>query len=394
MNATIDSTRLVFPKVAEPGKLERAWNTAYEFDSGSEVLFDMRRTRFIVLPTLTFLLARTRQLRLRNIPFSFRLPHSHRVRDYLRDWQFPEALASVTGESFYGVVDESDRHYFGENAQSRPTDMNTLLPRNWYPLQTFVSAEHTFGKSLAVRESTRWREGYVLSVLNRLFSHVAPNAGRRVASHVVHEAIMNAIRHPNGDTVVVSSFCDSRNPDSMPTARDRAEGAHLTFVVWDDGDSIIETLSNVLRSDAPIRSVDAGRLTREVSVKYVDGDRADRFSVRTDRAPDRSSPDWFILLSSTFPGISRDPLRAAGDAAPETTRENELYAFPGMGLYVLVNTVVDVFGGSLSIRCADHFMNIKRDPSTPGYKVKIQRYIEETARFPGNMLTVRLPTTG
>ncbi len=65
-----------------------------------------------------------------------------------------------------------------------------------------------------------------------------------------------------------------------------------------------------------------------------------------------------------------------------------------MGLHVLVNTVVDVFGGSLAFRTGSLFMNIRRADRSDDeakYRAKIARASDAVPPFLGNMLTIRLP---
>ena len=62
-----------------------------------------------------------------------------------------------------------------------------------------------------------------------------------------------------------------------------------------------------------------------------------------------------------------------------------------MGLYVLTNTVIDVFGGELSFRTGNLFLNVKDNPKGRGYLAKIKRYGQWYPPISGNMLTVRLP---
>ena len=66
-----------------------------------------------------------------------------------------------------------------------------------------------------------------------------------------------------------------------------------------------------------------------------------------------------------------------------------------MGLYVLTNTTIDVFGGMLSFRTKNYFMNIKahvdKSNAKSNYQVKVKKYGSWVPNFVGNMVTIRLP---
>ena len=65
---------------------------------------------------------------------------------------------------------------------------------------------------------------------------------------------------------------------------------------------------------------------------------------------------------------------------------------PGMGLHYLMNAAIDLYGGTVSFRTKNYFLNIKKakKQSAATYGAKIIRY-STSQSIPGNMITVRLP---
>ena len=115
-----------------------------------------------------------------------------------------------------------------------------------------------------------------------------------------------------------------------------------------------------------------------------------------------------LLLSSFFPGVSRDPKGLVNWInSPDPEDRDELYKHPGMGLTTLINAAVDLMGGQVSVRTSNYFLNIKTptDPTPLNeykklsadnkynqfYQAKITRLNPESNLFDGNMLTVRIP---
>ena len=128
-------------------------------------------------------------------------------------------------------------------------------------------------------------------------------------------------------------------------------------------------------------------------IEERDGHEVQNVTIDSSFLPNKTTPDELLLLATTFPGITRD-ITSKGYASAELKSEHPEYDAPGMGLHVLINTVIDIFGGSIAFRTKNHFMSIKRnEPNDIGTKYisKVRVINSASERFVGNMLTIRLP---
>jgi hypothetical protein len=168
---------------------------------------------------------------------------------------------------------------------------------------------------------------------------------------------------------------------------------YLTIVFWDDGQSMIETLRDAIRSGKDIRSIEVPELyaNYEVLLANGKGETYDRRTLHSSIIPDRVADDSTVLLATTFPGITRDVTGAGKESGIDAAREPK-YDYPGMGLYVLVNTVVDVFSGSVYFRTNNLGMSIRRSNLRDHkYRVKVRHHPVTTPSLMGNLITIRLP---
>lgn len=414
---------LVLPPSATVEALERAWMEQSDEKQPDALVLDMSECRFIEASSLAYILGRLRARAGHHLSTSFRLPraatstdqlvgsgggaaHSpvgpltadpgsnepatdlvraRRVRDTLRDYHFDRAVRRVTGEAFKRLVPHEDHEFFGEGLQSNPPD--ETLPSDFFPFRVFDDKSTRLDRSLAQREADRWTEDpYVLRVLNRHLA--AKDLGRRVATHIVNEAVMNAIRHPKASQIFTACRYD------------RA-GRHLTILIYDDGDSVLNTLARAVRDGYKVRATTTPSLDRryEVAVEHVELGTAevvhdDEFELKSDHVLATDSTDAQILSAAFLPGITRDPDRDDGDTDthPDAIDDNPDFAGPGMGLSVLLNSAADVFKGQVSLRSGNYFMNAKASRKKDvDYRIKVRQYPRVAGLFDGNLLTIRLP---
>jgi hypothetical protein len=227
---------------------------------------------------------------------------------------------------------------------------------------------------LVTKEVQRWKEERVLFVLHNYFKDLE----KKIPSHIVHEAMTNAVRHPDASRIITASFLDVRKTK------------HLTLVFWDNGSSIIDTLMDAVKDLRNVRNENhTFKADYDVVLEDENGIRTG-FLMKSDENPDPSTSDEVALIMTTFPGITRDPSGQGHRVDKEVTGA---LSQPGMGLYVLINTVLDVFGGQVSIRTKESFLNLKRahNDELNHYRAKVKKFGKWVPPFLGNMLTVRLP---
>lgn len=362
------------------------------------IVFDMRRCTYIEVASLMRLISLFSDRQRRGLSTRIALPLNKDVRDFLRVWEFPNALFQATQLPFYDVVPMEDHKYFGENKNLSDIKYTTfyesigaarLLSNRFF---SFLATRIQKGDSITstvVKETMRWQDDLVKSILRKHLSG-PDNAENYVPSRIIYEAISNACRHPNCSVIITTS----RFSSSDPRAKDPA--GQFTIVVWDDGESMMDTLKRPLVEGKPIRAIEP-ILNQKFLVKFVDPDRKESQEVYpADFLPTADSMDYLVLFATILPGITRDPAGTGHTVHPELLSVPEL-TLPGMGLYVLLNAVIDIFGGSVAFRTNRFFMNLKRprkqeiQESGAEYRVKIEGYHESLPPFLGNMVTIRLP---
>ena len=323
------------------------------------------------------------------------LPRSKDVRDFLRVWNFPAAVRHVAGQSFSALVPPEDLQFFGENPTpatmkyaGRLLDegVERLVSDKFFALMTFLPEQIRSRTRLVVNESARWEEKLVRSVLA---THLNGPDGY-VASRIVFESMMNAVRHPRARHIVTTSKFDA------PGECQADSKGHLTLIYWDDGTSMFTTLMEAIIAGKEVRSTTVPELSAGYQLTIVDenGVRQPPSLVNSDLVPNRSMPRPVVLLSTLFPGVTCDVTGTGHEVHEELRRARPEYALPGMGLAALVNAVVDVFSGNLAVRTLDFFMSVKKaykKDKGAKYRAKIALFDPKIGNFLGNMLTIRLP---
>ncbi|MBI5674423.1 MAG: hypothetical protein HZC48_01180 [Nitrospirae bacterium] len=356
-------------------------------DNKQSLVLDFSKSEFIEPSCLIYLISllinRTRNDR----ETILKLPRLKKVRDFLRSWSFPDTIKNTTGLSFWAIVTEEDRSYFGENPSlNEQTYAGKLfnhygkwerILQNYLPILELCNTGDSFNVGRALTEANRWKREVISSVLEK---HLYGPHGF-FASRIVFEAIMNAVRHPNA-SIILTTSC-------LRIDKGQNKG-QMAITWWDDGKSMIDTLREVLNNGnaltrGAINIIDKYRLVCE----YIDGNKTEPVILTSDLIPDKTISDLHLLLAATFPGITCDLKGETHVPSPETAA-NPILSSPGMGLYLLINAACNVYHGSVSFRTKGYFMEIKPAKSDSyGYEVNARYY--SSAQFLGNMLTVNLP---
>jgi len=376
-------------------KLEKAFLTSNSFSESIESLeLDFSSSEYIEVVSLVFIIALVANRAKRGLHTKIRLPLRKKTRDFLRVWQFPDAIRRATRIPFAELVCKEDLRYFGENLSEDQTEylpttfdraIGRLLSDRFFAIQTLALDPSFSGLQLVLAESNRWENRLVKSVLSK---HLSGPEGY-LASRIVFESMTNAIRHSAARIIQTASRFAASGEDQGGSV------GQFTVIYWDDGQSMIETLKSAIRGGKTIRSeaVPPAVFSYRVIEELSDQKRTEKLFHST-FTPDSSAEDHLLLFATILPGITRDVEGKNLLVHRRLKDDMPSYTGPGMGLYVLVNTVVDVFGGSLSFRTGEYFMNIKkafaRDREAK-YRVKIKSYDKIVPSFLGNMLTIRLP---
>lgn len=387
-----------FPTSAYIGIVEKEYQDLLKLQKSEpkSLLLDLGKCKFIDVTTLLWLLSILKDRALKKLETKIELPKNKNVRDFLRVWMFPEALSKITRKPFFGYVTNTSKDYFGENKDYHDLNyggniiengMNRLLSVRFFSLIVFQTSMFKNNEKDVVSESDRFNSTLVKSVLSKQLSGPVSY----IPSRIIFESIMNSIRHPDAENFVLASFLDGVR--GFQSDRKKL----FTISLWDDGKSMIHTIRNALMNDLKIRAgCDSTFLTRNFYIILEDpnGNIIEKSIKPSEFTPDIDHCDQYILFSTLLPGITCDVTGKGKKTYKGEEGLSKPFTTPGMGLFVLLNAVIDIFGGELTIRCDKYLMNIKNNKSKSikaDYQVKIKSMHLNNPEFLGNMLTIRLP---
>jgi hypothetical protein len=403
------------------------------------LLFDFSDAEYIDIAALINCIAESRRrIEQKRAPAYYAYPQNKRVRDFLKVWRFAEAFQGATQQPFSMYVLKEDVQFLTEEPTSysgRGDGINALEfnpdwsgqtnnRRNFFEFITFsggnqpISPEGPFlsAPRLAGRQ---WSEPSVLEILSKHLGGDSPKAD--IARVIIYEAISNSIRHPSASVIqIVSKFERGESSDERHTAKKKPIAgilgadtdnppSSLRICVWDDGDSIPNTLTKAIEEGLSIQAFRLPTFMSDkifVELRSPDGKKSTRIIDQSeDLSRANANDEWLLLLASLFPGVSRDTSKIVPAVQPYDEGSSQmaqpfqqfLLSAPGMGLYALTRTVLDQFQGSLFLRSSRHRLLIElahdayRTKYQVRYKCKITRYPDFLPAFRGNLLTVQLP---
>lgn len=370
---------------------------------GADIILDLATASYLPHSTMMYLGALFRHRALRGRLTQLRLAQEPRLIAFLRSWNFPEFLSDVTGLPFAALLEPETRNYYATAEIEVPLDVEftwdpdrreftELLPRKHFALTPVDLRISPIRAAMSAHEN--WREQNIQHVLDR---HLR-NGGRRVATHVVLEAVLNAARHPGASMAYTSSRI-FHNSDRSPH--------ELEWCVWDDGQPIASTLLHQTRRGLPIRSGAFGAVDEEFLVQLrgsTDRGRAIRVMSNTPETPNDHrlmTAIAFLLGVTSTPGRSEE--ESTGARLEELESEGErLQAEPygldastsrkaGLGLYLIRRTVIDQFGGSIEYATSHYRYTITQGPEPSLYFVSAR--LKSRAAWPlkGNLFTFHIP---
>jgi hypothetical protein len=311
----------------------------------------------------------------------FRLPTSDLARHVLRMWTFPAAASVVARAPFRALVEKSDLEYFGEISPRRTTRLDTnpthyLMVQKPFGISAYRITDIHSVLQIMDDEIEHWRSYAVIKLLERLLHGKSIDDIARV---IIQELVSNILQHPGASIAITAA----RLEVSQDSPRTSSSG--LTFVLWDDGASIISALRLCLQSELPERpSLPAGRdrfVLEEGS--WTNG----RLIYSSDWTPGPDAADPELLLASLYIGLrpitfDQDPSSGYADS-PIATEGPE-------GLLPLYRTVLHDFGGSLEIRSKSSSLTLSSNVKPGHYKVKLS-VDDNLPAIAGNLVIVKLP---
>jgi hypothetical protein len=342
-----------------------------------------------------------------------RIPKKKSVRDFWRAWSYPEAFKAATGMPFSSLAHPDDLIFFDEEQTTYPRRelkkignhnlAGTSREENFFCFFTENLSTIT-PTILADRETDLWMLDQVQDVLRLHLGDVSDY----VPNRVVFEAMFNASKHPNAGILQSASFHRSMiekgenitDDNSVIASKDRA----FVMFFWDNGRSIIETLGSTIKDGVDIRKGYEGGYDRNYNLTSKSTQSIEAELERVINSAvliTKGATNDIILVQSLFPGVTSRPEGGIDD--PHHFRAHLESVDPnltkrGMGLYVLMNAVVDVLKGELSIRTDQYFLNVKKlGPKISKAKgaemqITIRRMPDSLPKFAGNLIRVKVPS--
>lgn len=424
------NTRIDFrpgPVIADDIDTKVAAHYSGKHSVANALLIDFANTTYIDIAVLiNFISLFLRRKEKRQTTY-IGIPENKKVRDFLRMWRFPEAFHDATGIRFVDILVDEDQRYRGEpqttytglgsglDALTRDRDWRegASSKRNFFEFSSYLLAPHqqsifTGTAGLIPRlEGERWNNALIRQVLG---SHLLREGETDdVARVVIYESISNAVRHPKASVILTTSvFVRAERLVPVPTTNvnriRKILNGHLRILIWDDGESISDTLAPLVREKKPVRAYKMAPYMYDkifLQIRDYKKKHSEELVIDQVKDPDHDAPDELILLSSLFPGISRTVSERVGDVEPygENSTKNLVdWAYKqGMGLYALTKTALDAYQGSLLIRSGDHRLLIEpahdaiRVKHGVRYKAKVTRYPTRFPKFKGNLIVIQLP---
>lgn len=394
--------------------LESELITKYDKQYNDLLCIDFKDASYVDLATLMVLTSTISQRQHDNVETVIGLPNERKVRDFFKAWRYEEALLAATGIGLESITLDDDKSFFNEeqttyNGQGEALeklqwnpdwDRHITSKRNFFEFTTFskptASALTTLEKNISENtprfESQRWNSPLIQEVLKK---HLRENSiSEEIARVIIYEAMSNAVRHPDSNVIQVASRF--YKPSSTKS------NSNLLISIWDDGETIANTLLAVLKENRPIRTQNLPSYMQENILcqkkDFGASDYIEPIVISESHDVNRKTEQLGrLLVFSTFPGVSRH----AG--SPAITKDDSqkyiggVVLERGMGLYALRRTVVDQFQGNVNIRSGQYFIRIGR-PSRPlenkynaRYLYRIKEYPPNYKSFKGNLININLP---
>ncbi len=433
---TADWPCITFPSAAVIGKAEELINAFYTSDpvEPGKLVFDFSTSVFIEIATLQLITSHIRRRHSLGYITKLRLPSGNKgldVRHFLRRWRYAETFSEIFGKKnpFKAFVDTADhKYFFGSPTGGDPGDPYAgamvrhedrygerayrIETYRFFGFKTWLLSQDVDKRRFVEEEKKRWRNAdpLIIETLNRRLKtppaarssteHSSVNNEKLVMGRIVFQAITNALRHPRAAILQASSHMADRltSAPTTPTGFTKTDN-FFTLVYWDDGESMYATLRKALDANLPINHPTSLKATYLVDPgKPSDMDRQPRV-VSSSEIPASGSSDKELLISTIFPGVTCDVKDSERLATVGLEEDDPVLALPGHGLFVLVQTAVELFGGSVAFRTGKFFMNVSalnerewRQQNLPGSKPTYKIKTDQSApAILGNMVTVRLP---
>ncbi len=429
---TNSSITIELPEISSIGNVELQFDSIFQKDADNEklqtLIISLANVKWLDISSLTFLISITHNRNRNGKVTKYILPSEdndkkNEILIYLHTWRFFFILKEITDkqikdyllnpQSFESIINFSIKNKNGlieEIIEETPLCINLVKDyfRKFYdgdeglktlhfdkkffpliskPFKTLSEKSRTLNDTLS-----DWKEGsLIVSVLeqhinnrknpngnsekeeldkninnkrtvNRSYENVINmndiTIQNKLANDVIKESITNSIRHPKADILITGSYFDKK-------------GKYFTIVIWDNGQSIIESLINGLKKYKTITNSANKNLGDVLNPSYflTDGseDRQNYDEINIEKKlffsndlPTLNDPEWKFLLASFYPAVTSKPVLHKQEKKDLGQEELDFGDRTGMGLTVLLDSIVKVFDGTVTARIDNYMITIKR----------------------------------
>jgi len=338
----------------------------------------------------------------------YQLPTSRIGRELLRRLNYEHGFRSAVGTSLRSVMAPDQELYFESESRLTGSDIVGLEEaqiseaaaqlqdrgffqfRSWDsdPLHPKINLSGLHAE--LTQQELRWSDELLISLLSRRLGR--DNVGY-VSSHLVYEALSNAFRHANSETIV-----------SVEQVYDviKSNAGHrcgiLRMAFWDNGDPVQETLRKSLLDGRNVINPDSRLLAVRFEMKSnvqsnFDLEAANaRLLVKDPHA----IPAEDLFLAAFLPGVTSEP-EGFGATYHHLLREKyPLLAAPGKGLFNMLNAVCTFLRGTLTAWSGGQAVTFMMHPSAEAEAA--DRFVFTVAckklppdQFMGNLIAIELP---
>jgi hypothetical protein len=436
-----ETLELKLSEYAYIGRTEKLFHEFYqENDFNKPILVDFMDVSYIQITTLVYLAQFIYKREKNGYKTSLRLPLSDEVKIFMFTWRFFEIVEELTGKNIFHFIEgarnrfpiikhnvgdkefylDMNKDYFDKYYKEE--QLKYLVKKGFFSLvcEPFKDEKQ---KYLVLKNQRRtWStEKLITDVLQK---NLLDNKeiGSMLSNTIIFECLTNAANHPESDHLVIGSFCDYTRKEEKPKEGNndsKGTSVFFTIVIWDDGHSIIKTLSDAISLDKNIRATDSFEVAKKSGLKpwfriirsnYKS--TINRESLFYDYLPTKASEEDELLLSSFMPGISRKPIEKQESINNEESLNTT--SGTGLGLTHLLKAVIKDLGGSIHLRTNNYLLEIENARKGGGIqyndmlfykkineedkkavdfycKSALKRYNTKGNSFIGNMITIKIP---
>jgi hypothetical protein len=405
--------------------------TESNFSYETDLVFDFRETAFILLPALQIIASIFAQRKKDSLKSKIRMPlKTSGVARFWEKIRFQDAIEGVMRRPFNEfVVSNVSQPGFAQTsipngAHGGLNQRSSSFGFSYFPrfskhdpelppeskgaeqlsldLRVIASLTEAEKTTLVKRAYHEWFNSGHAEVVSKVLDPVDKgftdeDNRRYIGSRAVFELIQNSFRHADASII-------HRASTLYPGTNDNT----FELVVWDDGKGILDTFRDALALKKAVRREYSPFFDRLYVLKEdsTEGSEATMLTlVSSKETPDLTWSDAKLLLAAFFPGTTSN-VNASDHMTSPADKPTDEIGFPGMGLFALVNTVVNQFNGTVSIRTGSLFLNINKSMNNlrknnrkkpfeevgeSDYWVTVKSRKSLGQNFAGNMITVRCP---